>query len=544
MKSAELPANEAARQNRLEQFEILDSSPEKEFQDLVELASHICGTPIALVSLVDRERQWFKAKVGVTVSETPRCVSFCAYVVAQNEMLVVPDASKDPRFADNPLVTGGPQIRFYAGAALRTADGYDLGSLCVIDTIPRDLNEQQLRMLNLLADQVVRQMELRLLSRRQKANVKILSESEEKFRQLADHVDGAFWLHDVQTNRVLYISNGCEKLYGLKQEELAASSDAIFRVAHPDDHGILKSLFKTPLKEEFIFEYRIIQGDGSLKFIRERAYPILAADGTIVRACGIATDVTEEKRREKEREEQRAQMLQNSKLSSLGEMSAGVAHEINNPITIILGMAHRLRVLAEKDKLDPANVIDIVGKIDSTANRIAKIVHALLHLSRDGSHSPFQELTPGRLLDDILPLCTERFSKYSVRLEVDSGREVSFACRSVELSQVILNLLNNAFDAVSARPNPWVKLEVHAEAEHLEFWVSDCGPGVPADLRARIFEPFFTTKEPGKGTGLGLSLTRSIVEKHGGKIWIDEACEHTRFRIRLPLKQAAKARAA
>jgi PAS domain S-box-containing protein len=539
MKEAPIPANEAARQNRLEQFEILDSTPEREFQDLVELASHICQTPVALVSLIDRDRQWFKAKVGLEATETPRCVAFCAHVVAEREMLVVPDALLDERFADNPLVVGGPLIRFYAGAPLRTNDGYDLGTLCVVDTKPREMSEEQLRMLNLLADQVVRQMELRLLTRRQKASMETLSESEEKFRQLADHIDGAFWLHDVKTRRVVYVSSGCEKLYGLTRDELYQSAEAIFRVAHPDDHALLRNVFRKPLKEECIFEYRIPQKDGSVKYVRDRAYPIFGADGRLRRVCGIATDVTEEKRRDLEREQQRAQMLQSSKLSALGEMSAGVAHEINNPITIILGKANRLRLLTEQGKLDNETVIQTVEKIESTANRIAKIVHALLHFARDGSQGPYRETTSAKLIEDILPLCAERFYKHSVKLDVDAGGEFHFECRPVEISQVLLNLLNNAFDAVATLPEPWVQLRVSGGADYVEMSVTDCGGGVPADVRARIFEPFFTTKELGKGTGLGLSLARGIVEKHGGQLWIDEACANTRFRIRLPRRQAA-----
>jgi PAS domain S-box-containing protein len=544
MKEPRLPPQEAARQNRLDQFEILDTTAEKEFQDLVELAAHICQTPISLVSLVDRDRQWFKARHGIDAQETPRCLAFCAHVVGDREMLVVPDATQDERFADNPLVTGGPQVRFYAGAPLRTNDGYDLGTLCVIDSKPRDLSEEQLRMLNLLADQAVRQMELRLLNRRQKANVETLMESEEKFRQLADHIDGAFWLHDVATRQVVYMSKGGEKLYGLRLEDLYQSVDTLFRVAHPEDHPFLREIFSRPLKEELTYEYRILQKDGSVKYVRDRAYPIFGADGRIRRVCGIASDVTEEKRRNLEREEQRAQMLQASKLSALGEMSAGVAHEINNPITIILGKAHRLRTLAENGTLDKPTVLQTVEKIELTANRIAKIVHALLHFSRDGSANPLQETTAQKLLDEILPLCAERFHKNSVKLIVDAGPEVSFRCRPVEISQVILNLLNNAFDAVAALPNPWVKLEVRAEGEHLELWVSDAGEGVPPAIRAKIFDPFFTTKEIGKGTGIGLSLARGIVEKHGGRIWIDETNPHTCFRLRLPLMPAEAKKAA
>ena len=534
MKEPRIPANESHRQSALDHFEIVGTASEKEFDDLVELAAHIFQTPISLVSLIDHDRQWFKARVGVDVTETPRCVSFCGHAVANQERLVVRDTLLDERFADNPFVTTGLQIRFYAGAPLVNKEGHVLGTLCVIDTRPREPSEEQLRMLQLLADQVVRQMELRLLYRRQQAHLERLSESELQFTQLADHIDGAIWLYDPTARKVIYTSSGGEKLWGLKPEEMHQSVDAIFRVTHPDDHAGLREVLTAPLKKERTFEYRILQPDGSVKHVSDRAYPIFAADGRLRRVCGIATDITKKKRRALQHEQERMQMMQASKLRALGEMSAGVAHEINNPITIILGKTQRLRMLAEQETVDMPAFRQTVEKIDLTADRIAKIVQALLQFSRDDAGGAFRPSSPQKLVDDILPLCAERFHKNSVQLLVEPLPEAEFLCRPVQISQVILNLLNNAFDAVAALPNPWVRLEVKAEADHVEIWVSDSGEGVRSGLRDKIFEPFFTTKELGKGTGIGLSLARGIVEKHGGKIWLDETCPHTRFRLRLP----------
>lgn len=161
MKSAPLPANEAERLDALRRYDILDTAPEQELDDLTRLVSYICGTPMAMLSLIDSDRQWFKSRVGTDTTETPRDIAFCAHAILDTDLFVVPDAARDVRFKDSPLVTDGMRVRFYAGMPLITPDGHALGTLCAVDRVPRELTPEQKDALQALARQTMTHFRLR-----------------------------------------------------------------------------------------------------------------------------------------------------------------------------------------------------------------------------------------------------------------------------------------------------------------------------------------------------------------------------------------------
>lgn len=240
-------------------------------------------------------------------------------------------------------------------------------------------------------------------------------------------------------------------------------------------------------------------------------------------------------------------LVLNSKMSSLGEMATGIAHEINTPLAVIA-----LRVALLKEACNAENfavsgrkvVIDACAIIERTTHRIAKIITGLRAFARDGISDPFQPADIQSIIDDTLDLCGERFRSSGVDLQVKMPESKLFlSCRATQISQVLLNLLSNSFDAIEELSQKWIKIEVLDLNDEIELSVTDSGHGIAPAIRSKLAQPFFTTKDVGKGTGLGLSISRGIVMDHGGRLFLDEQSENTRFVIVLPKnpqKQSAK----
>jgi len=232
------------------------------------------------------------------------------------------------------------------------------------------------------------------------------------------------------------------------------------------------------------------------------------------------------------------QLNQSAKMASLGQMAGGMAHEINNPLAIIKGKAQFVTSVINKGNFDNELVLKNLLTIEQTVDRIAKIIKGLRSFARDSAKDPFRAVKLQTIIDETLSFCSSKFKNHSVNLELNSNHpDVDLECRSVEVSQVILNLLNNSFDAIHEQPQCWVKIETNLVAEGVEISVTDSGEGIPLAVRKKLMQPFFTTKEVGKGTGLGLSICRGLVEVHGGRFYLDEKSKNTRFVIWLPLMQ-------
>jgi signal transduction histidine kinase len=232
---------------------------------------------------------------------------------------------------------------------------------------------------------------------------------------------------------------------------------------------------------------------------------------------------------------QRENFLYAEKMASLGEMAGSIAHEINNPLAIIQGTAQKLQIRLRQEELDREELNQATTTILKTAERIARIIRSLRFVARDGSLDPFVLTSIRSIVDETLGLCEAKLKTEEVTLDATGvPLELSCVCRAVQISQVLINLINNSVDAIRSLPEKWIRIEAREEAGWVHLAVTDSGPGIPKELAEKIMKPFFTTKGVGKGTGLGLSISRSIAHAHGGELTLDLHAVHTRFVLTLP----------
>lgn len=240
-------------------------------------------------------------------------------------------------------------------------------------------------------------------------------------------------------------------------------------------------------------------------------------------------------------DEQRMKLIQSSRMAAIGEMSAGIAHEINNPLSIISGKSQQLkRLLLENHGQEIS--LQHLDKIQSMTQRISKIIQSLRIFARDGTNDKRSTIKLQAFFEDLKDLCAARLSNGGIDLKIDDyDPELEVVVNEVQLSQVLINLINNAADAIRDTKMPWIHIEVDTLGDLAFISVTDSGSGIPKNVREKMMQPFFTTKEVGKGTGLGLSISLGIIKDHGGELFYDENCPNTRFVIKLPCVKVKKA---
>lgn len=227
-------------------------------------------------------------------------------------------------------------------------------------------------------------------------------------------------------------------------------------------------------------------------------------------------------------------MVSTAKFSALGEMAGGIAHEINNPLAVIIGKCATIKRFIDKQEIDKDRVKTELDKITATSFRITKIINGLRSFSRDGEHEPPYWVGLDKVINDSLDLTSEKMGQLNIQIRVDIPKDIEILASAVQVSQVILNLLTNSIDAIKDIPEAWIEIKAIPKSPELLFLTfTDCGNGIPADIYEKMMQPFFTTKEVGKGTGLGLSISKGIIERHQGQFYYNAKSPKTQFVIEL-----------
>jgi len=251
-------------------------------------------------------------------------------------------------------------------------------------------------------------------------------------------------------------------------------------------------------------------------------------------------DIEDYTRIEKENQIQRASLEQSAKMAALGVMSSGIAHEINNPLAIILARVQLMQTQLQSLEPDPKTekITSSIQIIDQAVKRISKIIKSLQSFSRESSKDPMELVSLFDVIEMTLSLCESKIKSAGVKLESSVDPSIKVSCRPVEISQVLLNALNNSLHAVSGATEKWIKLEAEVSNHVVEIKITDSGHGIEESLREKVMIPFFTTKDVGSGTGLGLSLSKGIIESHGGQFYFEHRGPNTQLVIELPVQQS------
>jgi PAS domain S-box-containing protein len=547
MPAASPPTNESQRLAALYGLRLLDSPPDERFDRITRLAARLLNVPIALVSLIDRDRQYNLSHHGFDLKELPRDRSFCSHAILDRRPLIVPDTLADARFADNPHVTGDPHVRFYAGEPLTAPDGSVVGTLCVVDRRPRVLSEEDLQLLHDLAQ--LAQMEFmpenaKSVFEIQKQAQTMVRLSEGRFREIVD-IPGKFvWETDLKAV-ITYVSEQAAHVLGRSIQELKGRS--FFASAAPEDVEVAMAKFAGALEKRERFadlEFRCEPREDELVWLSVRGAPMYGLDGTMIGYRGFCEDVTE--RRTIQEELIAARDASENANKSKSEFLANMSHEIRTPMNAVVGMTGLL--LGTDLNVEQRNYAQTIRQ---SADTLLTIISDILDFSKIESGKMELETHPfglAVLAEESVDCVALQAAEKGLELyyQIDPRLAAGFEGDITRLRQILANLLSNAVRFTSEG-----EVSVHIQPTQNEageacvlFSVWDTGIGIPADKIDRLFQSFSqvdasTTRKFG-GTGLGLAISRKLAELMGGKIWVEsEEGRGSGFHVAVPLKEAA-----
>lgn len=343
------------------------------------------------------------------------------------------------------------------------------------------------------------------------------------------------WIYEIDAQEVywtrqLYILFGCDPtVFKPNISSLSAFVEPNAAETLSDKiQGLVQRL------EEFDITVPVSSSFGEGRWIRVFGKPQYD-NGKVQRVLGAVQEVTQLKRKEQQVDDQRKKALANSRATALGQMAGGIAHEINNPLTIVLGTAKHFKISCDREELSKEVLHKGADKIIAATTRISKVIKGLKAFAREGSKDPIIDCSVQMIFDDTFSFCEARVRNHGITLEAPQlSQDYRLRCRPVEIAQALLNLILNSDSAVRGSTTPWIRVTFEQDKEWSLFRVTDSGKGISKTIADKMMEPFYTTKEPGMGMGLGLSVVNSIVVSHSGQFYLDTNILNTSFVIKIP----------
>jgi PAS domain S-box-containing protein len=544
---------EIKRLQTLLSYNILDTPPEQEFDSLVELISVICNSPVAIISMIDDKRQWYKAKTGLTQNEVPRSETFCQFTLQQDDILEISDAREDERVKDNHHVTPKDGIRYYAGVNLKSSNGYKIGTVCVVDTKPKILNEDQKKALRLIADQTMILLETRKKNKElskeieQIINDKIsdaqkqLLQKETEYNLLLKAIKKSNGVVEFSSDGIIREANkNFLKIVGYSKEEVVGKHHRILL----DDEERSKNIkFWSFLLEGNFYSGKLKRKnkEGDTVWIQATYNPIIDRENKVTRVIKIAQDITKEIEAEKSLKNSK-EMAENLNIQK-DNFIANMSHEIRTPIHAILGFTELL--LEQEDEPSKKSYLE---SVKTAGDNLLFVINDILDLSKIEAgiiqleKEPFDLITIVKNVFSILHLKAHQ-KKISFKYHIDPEVNSHLEGDKNRLSQILINLLGNAikFTASGSVTLYITRLKKKKEITTLQFKVVDTGIGIPEGKIESIFDRFSQAEENTSrtfgGTGLGLNISHQLIERQGGKISVEsEPGKGSVFSFYLPFK--------